>query len=98
MVYGPSLETSEKESKIDLKKKTSLLFQTFELDPLFGDGIPMMREALRQDLIRTVWTTGLSFDSRLTTHAKITIKVKHLASFCIFFSISIASYRPYTLL
>ena len=33
LVYGPSLETSEKESKIDLKKKTSLLFQTFKPDP-----------------------------------------------------------------
>ena len=29
MVYGPSSETSEKECKIDLKKKITLLFQTF---------------------------------------------------------------------
>ncbi len=29
VVYEPSSETSEKESRIDLKKKITLLFQTF---------------------------------------------------------------------
>ena len=38
MFYGPSLETSEKESKIDLKKKITLHFQTFEPDPLSFHG------------------------------------------------------------
>ena len=39
VVDEPSSETSEKESQIDLKKKITLLFQTFKPNPFLNDTI-----------------------------------------------------------